>query len=246
MNKYTHIDTVIKREISRYKSWQKCKVKTGFRTQSENECKFTRTYTYVFGNLQVNDNNTTYYFSREIDKFIYKHLITKFMETLEKRVAIEKTTTRELKKRLLDKVVSTIAPLIIDWLDELAKTETQKSAKLIDFVKSIYLAKNDTEALNKLHKFLVIYCAGDSKKSEGLYNALLGIQQDRKETNKQASKAVKAVKNAFETMISSGQTAKQAVENLYTMINFGVLDAAAVRTFVDGVIKDTAKGIEQN
>lgn len=240
MNKYSHINEIMQREISRYKSWQKCKVKTGFRTQVDNELKFTRTFTYVSGNLQVNDNNTTYYFSREIDTYIYKHLITRFMETLEKRVVIEKTTTREFKKRLLDKVVSTIAPLVIDWLDELAKTETQKSAKLIDFVKSIYLAKNDTEGLNKLHKFLVIYCAGDSKKTEGLYNALLSIQQERKETNKQENKAVKAVRDAFDKMCDNGLDTDTAKANLQQMVTFGVLKQTAVDTFLKKLDTDTS------
>ena len=245
MNKYSHIDTIIQREISRHKEWQKCKAKTGFKTQVDNELRFTRTYTYVSGQLQVNDNNTTYYFSKEIDNFIYKHLITEFMKTLEKRVAIEKTTTRELKKRLYERTVSVVASQSIDWIDEICGTKTEKTAKLVEFAKSIITAKNDTDGLNKLHKFIVVFCGSDTKKSEKMYNALVSIQVERKQANKQASKAVKAVESAYLKMIASGQTAVQATENLYMMINFGVLDATAVSTYLDDMMRKAQKVVSE-
>lgn len=239
MNKYSHIDTIIKREISRSKDWQKCKSKIGFIKQTENDLRFTRTYTFISGNLQVNNNNTIYYFSSDIDNFIYKQLIIRFMETLEKRVAIEKTTTRELKKRLLDKVISQVAPLCIDWLDEICDTETEKTAKLVDFVKSIFTAKNDTDGFNKMHKFFVYYFAHDTEKSAKCYNALIGIQDERKQANKQENKAVKAVRDAFDKMLANGLDTDTAKANLQQMVAFGVLKQSAVNTFIEKLDTDT-------
>ena len=161
------------------------------------------------------------------------------METLEKRVAIEKTTTRELKKRLLDKVISQVAPLTIDWLDELCSTETEKSAKLIDFVKSIFTAKNDTDGLNKMHKFFIYYFAHDTEKSAKCYNALVGIQNQRKDANKQENKAVKAVKDAYNKMLDASVKKDIAINNLRQMVAFGVLKDSAVNAFLEKLDTDT-------
>lgn len=239
MNKNLHIETLIRREISRPKEWQKCKLKTGLKNQFENDLKFTRTYTFISGNLSIETEKSIYYFSKEIDNYIYKLLINRFMETLQKRVAIEKTTTRELKKRLLDKVISQVAPLTIDWLDELCSTETEKSAKLIDFVKSIFTAKNDTDGLNKMHKFFIYYFAHDTEKSAKCYNAFVGIQQERKEANKQESKAVKAVKDAYNKMLEASVEKDTAINNLRQMVAFGVLKDSAVNAFLEKLDTDT-------